>query len=346
MRHVSADENIEDNTSIPPLMTIWCVAHRSNLAWKSVSESLRELKHIVVELVTISSFFHTSGLHTREFKNIAEEKNLNCMKLPKLFEQICCFYFQITKKIAADSLTVTHMDKLTKNILEPIDLLKTQNLLGGWLYTLELQIENREEELYLKCIKLHTTERCTKQYNKYVTDKRDKREIIHKIRESLREFLSQRFILDIDTINILKQFVELSQKSNIEQVHKILCYDLDLQLFNQEYQEFLMAKNTMKYRNMKLSDLIKLLCTSNEYCNLKIALVRIMAAKPSSADVERLISASNKLKTSDRARILVETENYYLYNHYNISALVNWDVRKAVIHFMKMKERRNTNRSK
>lgn len=86
MRHVSADENIEDNTSIPPLMTIWCVAHRSNLAWKSVSESLRELKHIVVELVTISSFFHTSGLHTREFKNIAEEKNLNCMKLPKLFE--------------------------------------------------------------------------------------------------------------------------------------------------------------------------------------------------------------------------------------------------------------------
>jgi len=71
------------------------------------------------------------------------------------------------KKLQSDSLTITDMDKLTKNVLEQIDLLKTQNLLGGWLYTLELQIENREEELYLKCIKLHTTERRTKQYNKY-----------------------------------------------------------------------------------------------------------------------------------------------------------------------------------
>lgn len=34
------------------------------------------------------------------------------------------------------------MDKLTKNnVLEQIDLLKTQNLLGGWLYTLKEQIK-------------------------------------------------------------------------------------------------------------------------------------------------------------------------------------------------------------
>ncbi|XP_025190261.1 uncharacterized protein LOC112590884 isoform X2 [Melanaphis sacchari] len=86
MRHVSADENTEAETSIPPLMTIWCAAHRSNLAWKSVSESVRELKHIVIELVAISSFFHTSGLRTRELKSIAEEKKLSLMRLPKLFE--------------------------------------------------------------------------------------------------------------------------------------------------------------------------------------------------------------------------------------------------------------------
>lgn len=158
------------------------------------------------------------------------------------------------------------------------------------------------------------------------------------------EFLSQRFIQDIDTINILKPFVELSQQSNIEQVHKILCYDSDLQLFNQGYQELLMSENIIKYRNMKPSDLLKLVCTSNEYCNLKIALARIIAANPSSADVERLISASNKLKTPERARMLVPTKNYYLFIHYNMPALVDWDVRKAVLHFMKMKERKNTNR--
>jgi len=249
------------------------------------------------------------------------------------------------KKLQSDSLTITNMDKLTKNVLEQIDLLKTQNLLGGWLHNLALQIENREE-LYLKYIKLHTTERRNEQHSKYVTDKRDKQAIINEIRESLMEFLSQRFIQDVDTINILKPFVELSEQSNIEQVHKILYYDLDLQVFYQEYQELLMSENIIKYRNMKLSDLLKLLCASNEYCNLKIAFARIMAAKPSSADVERLISASNKLKTPERARMLVSTENYYLYIHYNMPALVDWDVRKAVIHFMKMKERRNTNRPK
>lgn len=185
-----------------------------------MSESVRELKHIVVELVAISSFFHTSGLRTRKLKSIAEEKKLSFMKLPKLFEvrwseftydllnsiliswNVLVLYFikstkkssigfkiiltnydniyriaftadllflfsNYQKKLQSDSLTITDMDKLTKNVLEQIDLLKTQNLLGGWLYTLELQIENREEELYLKCIKLHTTERRTKQYNKY-----------------------------------------------------------------------------------------------------------------------------------------------------------------------------------
>lgn len=86
MGHVRTDENTKVETSIPPLMTIWCAAHRSNLAWKSVSESVRELKNVVIELVAISSFFNTSGLRTRKLKSIAEEKKLSLMRLPKLFE--------------------------------------------------------------------------------------------------------------------------------------------------------------------------------------------------------------------------------------------------------------------
>jgi hypothetical protein len=190
MRQESDDENNEGKTSIPPLMTIWCVAHRSNLAWKSVSESVRELKHIIVELVAISSFFHTSGLRTRELKSLAQENNLSLLRLPKLFEvrwseftyellnsiltswnvlvlyfmkstekstigfkkfltnydNLCIiastadllFLFSIyQKKLQSDSLTITDMDKLITNVLKQIELLKTQNLLGGWLYTLE-----------------------------------------------------------------------------------------------------------------------------------------------------------------------------------------------------------------
>jgi len=39
----------------------------------------------------------------------------------------------------------------------------------------------------------------------------------------------------------------------------------------------------------------------SEYCNLNIALARIMVAKPSAADVELLISANNTFNTSERA---------------------------------------------
>lgn len=48
-----------------------------------------------------------------------------------------------------------------------------------------------------------------------------------------------------------------------------------------------------------------------------------MVAKLSSADVECLISSSYKLNTSERARMLVETEYFYLYIHYNMPVLVN-----------------------
>lgn len=55
-----------------------------------------------------------------------------------------------------------------------------------------------------------------------------------------------------------------------------------------------------------------------------------MAAKTLSAGVEQLISSSYILKTSDRARMLVGTEHFYLYIYYNIPALVNWDVKRQI----------------
>lgn len=48
-----------------------------------------------------------------------------------------------------------------------------------------------------------------------------------------------------------------------------------------------------------------------------------MVEKPSSTDVEQLMSASNKLKTSERARMLVKTKSYYLNILYIMLELVN-----------------------
>lgn len=69
-----------------PLVKIWCAAHRSQLAWLSVSKTVTEIDHLFQYLVGMSSFMHQSGIRTRELKNVAETNHLKLLHLPKMFE--------------------------------------------------------------------------------------------------------------------------------------------------------------------------------------------------------------------------------------------------------------------
>ena len=57
-----------------------------DLAWKSVSQSVQEVKSIFSTLVSMSSFFHMSGLRSRALRDIAKSDSLQLRELPKLFE--------------------------------------------------------------------------------------------------------------------------------------------------------------------------------------------------------------------------------------------------------------------
>ena len=69
-----------------PLLTIWCGVHRSNLAWKSTSKSVTEIEQIFQSLVGLTSYFHNSGIRSRELRQIAQDKKCSLLSLPKLFE--------------------------------------------------------------------------------------------------------------------------------------------------------------------------------------------------------------------------------------------------------------------
>lgn len=97
---------------------------------------------------------------------------------------------------------------------------------------------------------------------------------------------------------------------------------------------------------MMLMQIVRYLAKSKDYETVNTAFARILAAKPHSADVERLISASNCLKTADRSRITVDTENLYLFIHYNLPPLVLWDPTPSVIHWLNQRERRVRQRPK
>ena len=78
----------DDDNIIPvrPLLKVWCAVHRSQLAWHSVSESVVEVKHCFQNLISLVSYFHTSGIKTRELRELAEGKGFDLLRLPTVFE--------------------------------------------------------------------------------------------------------------------------------------------------------------------------------------------------------------------------------------------------------------------
>ena len=71
------EEKALHNSSHGPLLKVWCAAHRSNLAYKDVSNSVSEVKLVTLDVVSIGSYFHVSGVRTRELKEAAASNGLS-----------------------------------------------------------------------------------------------------------------------------------------------------------------------------------------------------------------------------------------------------------------------------
>lgn len=76
--------NIE--TKSMPLIKIWCSVHRSALVWEKLTSQVSEISKLIEMCASITSYFHQSGLRTKELKQIANEENKKYIALPKYFE--------------------------------------------------------------------------------------------------------------------------------------------------------------------------------------------------------------------------------------------------------------------
>ena len=80
-------QQVSEKVSLVPLIKIWCAVRHSNLARKSVTDIMTtELKVVIEELKSISTYFHTSGARTRERKENADEHNLPTRRYPVYFQ--------------------------------------------------------------------------------------------------------------------------------------------------------------------------------------------------------------------------------------------------------------------
>lgn len=78
------EKNSIDTTH--PFVTFWCAVHRTNLAWDKVTKDVTEISHLIATLSSISAYFHSSGLRTRELKTIAEKEKISVSHFPTYFE--------------------------------------------------------------------------------------------------------------------------------------------------------------------------------------------------------------------------------------------------------------------
>ena len=73
--------------------------------------------------------------------------------------------------------------------------------------------------------------------------------------------------------------------------------------------------------------------------NVLIAMARVLAAKPHSCGVERLINSCNLMKTPSRNSLDIKTQNLHLYFYYNTPSLDEFDPRSIVTEWQQRKER-------
>lgn len=59
-----------------PLFSIWCVPHRTNLAWKTTSDKTKSISNVITHARKLSKYFRRSGKRTQALKDVAEANDL------------------------------------------------------------------------------------------------------------------------------------------------------------------------------------------------------------------------------------------------------------------------------
>lgn len=272
---------------------------------------------------------------------LTNHKNFQLM----VFVADLLFVFQrFQKSIQSDNLHIISLEHNISNLESTISNLGSEQLISGWESTLKESVsiqtnERNEVQVKLKGIELsiHELER-RGAHNK----KRDFETVRADIINSFTKFLTKRFAVDKELLELAIPFVNLDKNSvQLKKFHQKFGPDLDICSLQLQFNELCQLK---EFRDLNLAKKVLHLAENDEtssYKEMLIALSRIMAATPHSADCERVISANNLLKTAMRSNLNLETENQYLHVHFNLPPIENWQPRSTVKNWLLKKQRRH-----
>lgn len=216
--------------------------------------------------------------------------------------------------------------------------METTPLIGGFEDNLAEKITTgTDDKKYLKDIELQQS-RPFRRRNVQSFSELRKRILV-----SIRSFLDERFEADETLLQLISPFIDFNPDANIRAVHEKVAPDLSLPSLSLQFQDISNNPDVLSSElslNEKIVQLSKTTESRENFRELIIVLARFAACTPHSADVERCISSNNRLKTKLRSSLAVETENKYLFIHYNMPNLENWNPTAAANLFVTEKARR------
>ena len=158
---------------------------------------------------------------------------------------------------------------------------------------------------------------------------------------TLTEFFKTRIPeTEFKELEPLRHILPSTTDDQLRECHKLIVPDVPLSDFVMSYREVLDHLPSKEREELNPRDLYQYVCKTECWNALSVALARLLAAKPHSADVERLISSYNELKSPGRSSLSASTLRATLFIRHNLPPVAHWDPRPATYQWMTAKDRR------
>jgi hypothetical protein len=194
---------------------------------------------------------------------------------------------------------------------------------------------------FYKDIKLWQKHRRSAEHNKNVSESRCFEAVRFEVVASLAEYFTRRIPdSEFKELEPLRHILPTTTDNQLRECHKTIIPDMPLGDFVSSYREVCDQFSVKTLNALNPRDVITLICKTECWQTMTVALARLLAAKPHSADVERLISSYNQLKTYQRSALSASSLSANLFIRHNMPPVAQWDPRPAIYHWMTKKDRR------
>lgn len=310
----------------------------NEVRWSEYSSNL--FHAILVSWNSLVIYFgHLNDLEDKYYKDyLTNHENL---KLITFMADVMSLFTIFQKRIQADDLNVITLNRHLQWFRNKIEQIQTKDLSDGWVCKLNAGIETVPKNVNGEVMEIKTLKgiELTNSEPRRNRNNFEFNSVRRKLVNCILNFLEKRFAVDEKLLESIGPFCRLDPSADVKGVMGLIAPDVNDFELQMQYGDLCTMP---EIKNLSLTELLPVLANGREnFHEVFIVLARIAAATPHSADVERSISANNRLKTPGRSSFDITSENKWLFIHFNLPVLQNWNPRKAVVEWLNRKDRRH-----